>query len=769
MDTKSKNWMYSKVLKTIAALLLIAIVAWGTGKVAEVFDLGINEGYRPTLTDDWQKDSAAASDIAQKMNEILALAEPQADVAKITAGETLEKDQLLGRWQELYGDKWASFFGQYQEQELKNSGKNVEYEDYRLDSADILIEKTPKGKIIASLKTEDLSQAQKEFEEKYREETQAFAQAEIDRQLKDAERQTYKREQLMKEENIKFFIQNGGTVLKNASEDAKEYESQPVALIINGRQCAIKTGDKTQTMDLSEYYGFPVEHGYYYSGSGENDIAQDAVIRIALTEQYLSPITEELSKNYEITMKYAKSLSAALLAAMVLFIYLTVVCGRKERRGEVQMQWIDAIFTEINLAVLATACVGYAYAIYGLIRYQNRQFVVPCAAVFATVIFALYYSCVRLLKNRTFLKNSLIYRVCAWVCRMIRNGTVKVYHALTADAVPKNIVWAVVIYGALCMLLAIVFPLSIALIIVTAVYAYRRAVSYQKICKGIDEIRNGNMDYKIDVQGDKVFIALADKINGLGEGLNAAVEQELKSERMKSELITNVSHDIRTPLTSIITYVDLIEKEGLGSENAPGYFEIIASKAQRLKTLTDDLFEVSKAASGTIPIEIENVDLTSLLRQGMGELDDKIQESQLDFRFKVPAERVWVRADGRQLWRVLENLFSNVFKYAMRSSRVYVEIRKEEAEVCFEMKNISAYELSGVEASELTDRFKRGDLSRQSEGSGLGLAIAKNLVELQHGTFNITVDGDLFKVTITLPRGEACQAPAEPPQEPQEN
>ncbi len=219
---------------------------------------------------------------------------------------------------------------------------------------------------------------------------------------------------------------------------------------------------------------------------------------------------------------------------------------------------------------------------------------------------------------------------------------------------------------------------------------------------------------------------------------------------MKAELITNVSHDLKTPLTSIITYVDLLKNEGLQSENAGKYLGIIDSKSQRLKSLTEDLFEAAKATSGNIAVNFEKLNVASLISQGLGELSDKIETSGLIFRTNFPAENVYVNADGRLLWRVIENLLSNVFKYALPNSRVYIDVIQTDETVKIVVKNISAYELN-VNADELMERFKRGDASRHSEGSGLGLSIAKSLTELQNGSFTLNIDGDLFKATIELP------------------
>ncbi|MEN6328391.1 MAG: sensor histidine kinase, partial [Syntrophomonas sp.] len=229
------------------------------------------------------------------------------------------------------------------------------------------------------------------------------------------------------------------------------------------------------------------------------------------------------------------------------------------------------------------------------------------------------------------------------------------------------------------------------------------------------------------------------------------VENEVKSERLKSELITNVSHDIRTPLTAIITYVDLLKNE-TDHNKAQEFIGIIDQKAQRLKVLTDDLFEAAKASSGDLPVNYEIIDIISLITQGLGELDDKIQARKLEFKISHPQDKIFIKADGKLLWRAVENLLSNIFKYAQEGSRVYINIDDLDGEARLTIKNISAYELN-VSAEELMERFKRGDESRSSQGSGLGLSIAKSLVEIQGGSFKIEIDGDLFKVTIQMASG----------------
>lgn len=237
------------------------------------------------------------------------------------------------------------------------------------------------------------------------------------------------------------------------------------------------------------------------------------------------------------------------------------------------------------------------------------------------------------------------------------------------------------------------------------------------------------------------------------KGFAKAVAEEAKSQNMKSELITNVSHDLKTPLTAIITYVDLLKNPKITEEERTSYIETLDQKSQRLKVLIEDLFEVSKANSGNVTMHFMDADIVNLMKEVRVELDDRIKESTLDFRWKLPEEKILVSLDGQRTYRIFENLINNAIKYAMPYTRVYVEMTEEASEVIITFKNMSAQELS-MDADDLTERFVRGDSARQSEGSGLGLAIAKSFTELQNGSFAIKVDGDLFKVTLTFPKNK---------------
>ena len=291
------------------------------------------------------------------------------------------------------------------------------------------------------------------------------------------------------------------------------------------------------------------------------------------------------------------------------------------------------------------------------------------------------------------------------------------------------------------LLAAIGLPLLMVLI--------KRIGYFNRIVLKTSELAVGKLGQDLGVSGKSVLAALAGNINVLKQGVTTLQNEQAKSERLKTELITNVSHDLRTPLTSIITYTELLKKEDVSNENRIAYVEIIDQKSQRLKVLIDDLFEVSKMASGNVELNKEKVDLVQLLQQTLAEYDSAIRNSSLQFRLPNMEMPVYAYVDGQKLFRVFDNLIGNVLKYSLDNSRVYITIRTAGNQVTISFKNVSKYEMS-ENRDELFERFKRGDSSRHTEGSGLGLAIAKSIVDLHEGNLAIEVDGDLFKVTLSL-------------------
>ena len=287
--------------------------------------------------------------------------------------------------------------------------------------------------------------------------------------------------------------------------------------------------------------------------------------------------------------------------------------------------------------------------------------------------------------------------------------------------------------------------------VVVGMILFKNAAEKTDIVEGIKRIRDGEVDYKLSadlLHGTNK--EMADAVNNIGEGIRKAVKTSMKDEQMKTDLITNVSHDLKTPLTSIISYVDLIKREKIDNTNVNKYVDILDQKTQRLKQLTDDLVEVSKISSGNIVLEKNDINMTELINQAIGEFSEKFDERRLEMIFSSKAPELIINVDARRMWRVIENLFNNIYKYAMEGTRVYVDQEKVEDYEMISIKNISASAMN-IKPEELTERFIRGDSSRTTEGSGLGLSIAKSLTETMGGDFEIQLDGDLFKIVLKFP------------------
>lgn len=298
-------------------------------------------------------------------------------------------------------------------------------------------------------------------------------------------------------------------------------------------------------------------------------------------------------------------------------------------------------------------------------------------------------------------------------------------------------------------LLLVYIPVFIVLGLPIFLLIVKRTAYFNEITSNTNALANGHFEPDLKITGKSVLAKLAEDINSMKHGVKRSQKEQVKSERLKTELITNVSHDLRTPLTSIITYSELLKNPNIEEDERKTYIEIIDRKSKRLKSLIDDLFEASKMASGNIELSKAKVDVVQLLQQALAEYNESIQESTIQFRVMNPESSVFSYVDGQKLWRVFDNLIGNILKYSLEHTRAYIQVKEENNQVCITFKNISKYELND-DVEELFERFKRGDKSRQTEGSGLGLAIAKSIIDLHEGQLNIDVDGDLYKVTILL-------------------
>lgn len=503
----------------------------------------------------------------------------------------------------------------------------------------------------------------------------------------------------------------------------------------------------------------------YFFGGGNQMLwpADDMTLIIGIdTELSAEDDIYEASREYEQLHPWIKVCTfsglVSLMGWIISLVYLTLATGRRTGEEKIHLNPIDKIKTEIlvaafifmmvELVILITKVNSEEWAVYGIIVASGTV-----SLVIDGLFLIFYLSMVRRMKAEMLWETS----VACWLERGIR----KVF------ARQKTTVRVLLLFAghmAVCFILAVgafyyrSMTALVLLLLFSAGECYmilRKAVEQYQIRLGVEKIRDGALSGKIDIEqlhGEEK--SLAEAINNIGEGLLHAVDDSTKNERMKADLITNVSHDIKTPLTSIINYVNLMKLEKIDNERVQGYIQILDEKSQRLRQLTADLVEASKISSGNVKLDMQVIDLVELVYQTSGEFNEKFEQKELTIVTKLPKTAVLIRADGRQLYRVIENLYNNVAKYALEKTRVYVDIAYVEEKVVFSIKNVSEHSLAreNSNAGDLTERFIRGDSSRTTEGSGLGLSIAKSLTVLMGGVFDIKVDGDLFKASITFPQ-----------------
>lgn len=517
----------------------------------------------------------------------------------------------------------------------------------------------------------------------------------------------------------------------------------------------------------------------YFFGGGNQMLwpADDMTLIIGIdTELSAEDDIYEASREYEQLHPWIKICIfcglVSLMGWIISLVYLTLATGRRTEEEKIHLNPIDKIKTEIlvaafifmmvELVILITKVNSEEWAVYGIIVASGTV-----SLVIDGLFLIFYLSMVRRMKAEMLWETS----VACWLERGIR----KVF------ARQKTTVRVLLLFAghmAVCFVLAVgaFYYQSMTALVVLLLFSagecymiLRKAVEQYQIRQGVEKIRDGALSGKIDIEqlhGEEK--SLAEAINNIGEGLLHAVDDSTKNERMKADLITNVSHDIKTPLTSIINYVNLMKLEKIDNERVQGYIQILDEKSQRLRQLTADLVEASKISSGNVKLDMQVIDLVELVYQTSGEFNEKFEQKELTIVTKLPKTAVLIRADGRQLYRVIENLYNNVAKYALEKTRVYVDIAYVEEKVVFSIKNVSEHSLAreNSNAGDLTERFIRGDSSRTTEGSGLGLSIAKSLTVLMGGVFDIKVDGDLFKASITFPQyadGNGSDAKMEEP------
>lgn len=451
---------------------------------------------------------------------------------------------------------------------------------------------------------------------------------------------------------------------------------------------------------------------------------------------------------------------------ILILMYLIISIGYKKGEDGIVLNDFDKTPLEIIIFfAIIIGCIPFIL-LEGITRDYNGiiSLVVTGGLVIYVLCAIILNTTIKRIKSKTFFKSTITGKILKWIC--VCGGVV--YHKLkivwdtltySSDLKVKVIIKFIII-SALAIFIFLVFNNSGMVVvlefILIAVTLYK-IIKFIKNCSQIErklkemyEEDNSNKLYEEDFGNE--FKNSVRYLNNISNGFENAIQDRMKSERMKIELITNVSHDIKTPLTSIINYVDLLKKENINNEQAKEYIEILDSKSQRLKKLTEDLVEASKVSTGNISLNLEKINVVELVKQATGEFEDKFKKRGLETIINVDKNEVNIMADSRYMYRIIENLFSNVSKYALENSRVYIDIKQSKEDnssdnVIIEVKNISKDKLN-ISAEELMQRFVRGDKSRTTEGSGLGISIAQNLTELQKGKFELKLDGDLFKVKI---------------------
>ena len=546
-------------------------------------------------------------------------------------------------------------------------------------------------------------------------------------------------------------------------ENASQYDKEEYvdSLIRRGADESIKYHKSIENYMDRDGYDYTVYFAF------DSTLSQDDVF------SDIQATYEELNQTFS---KTVAAIAIYLLIMLVCIVYLVIRSGRHSGDDELHMMRADRIFTLLRIAINGTLIVLLSMAGISIMSeiwassYDLTYLCWPlgiCAALAMAFLIDLVLYIARNVKNGTLIKNIfIVWLILKIIHRIPRKEKVEkpiVYRDIMNDVLKKLLLWVAlpnIVIGSISVFFVaaeefflaflLLFPLFIYDVFVV-VYACRYAYYIREIVRTVNLIRNG--DYSIKINTIKMPTALksfADDINSLNDGLRIAVGKATRDERMKAELITNVSHDLKTPLTSIINYTDLLSRCDITDETARSYIEVLGEKSARLKKLIEDLVEASKASSGAMRVDLSQVSLNELAAQIVGEYTDDFEQRQLDLIVSESSENIIVRADGKLAYRAFDNLMGNVKKYAMTGTRVYLDLSAENGLGVITLKNISSGKLN-IPAEELMERFVRADSSRSTEGSGLGLSIAQNLCTLQGGSLEISISGDLFTAEISYP------------------
>lgn len=693
MDTKWRKYSRSAAIKVIA--FIIAVVCY-SGLLTLFINVMIKNDLNFDIISekDYYLSQGFINDSTRIMQDLIDIATRYRNEEHILTGASLNEAQLTMREDQL--------FEKFQHESRRYNPNLTWDENYHV------------------------------FQEEYAGQIVALKEQLVKEELSD-----YRRilQRLGTNQGVYYYARSGDYIFTNLTDQSTGYsflQSLPAHIIFDGGNQTVLPAHIKE----NQYY-----HYLQIPGLAENLGPQD-VASLGFSQEYLAPRIAQWEDNKALAANSVNKIAALSAGLAVSFIYLLWAIGRKPEDDEIHLDTIDSVYTDINL-LLCFMLIGLWLGIMAMLGLHGPdQLVFLVSLLIAIPGLILVLSLAKHLKNRSLIKSSLLYT-------LFRQLFIFISNVYNSGSTAVKVVLLVIGYPILVGLTLFMFPITLG---VAAWLAFNKVKELNTIKEGVQRVKAGDIHYAIDLPGNGEFARLAADINSITDGLKKAVGNEIKSERLKSELITNVSHDIRTPLTSIITYVDLLKNEQ-DTNKVAEYVEILDQKSQRLKTLTDDLFEATKASSGNIPVNFAKIEIISLISQGLGEFDDRIRERRLEFRLNYPNDKVYIKADGKLLWRAIENLLLNIIKYAQEDSRVYIDIADAEPQVMLTIKNISAHELN-ISSEELMERFTRGDQSRSSQGSGLGLSIAESLIQAQQGSFNIEIDGDLFKAIILISKAD---------------
>lgn len=533
-----------------------------------------------------------------------------------------------------------------------------------------------------------------------------------------------------------YYVSNGKSEWTNVDNPSKSYFEQFDSF------CSLENGQ----------WSFRGRDDFATAGEFSDTLSYYAVLKesntiyIAYPEGYIISLQQNWQKGRAFAFPLAIAAAAGTALSLILAAYLAAVTGRKPQDRELHPGKMDAVYSDILAAAFifliflwhkTMGNVGFHEPnAAGTINSKHIVSIFAAAAVTAfvsTICGLIALSLIRKLKAGRLIKHSLIYSLMRWIYNFgvsLFDGRVFSKYSLTKSLFYRQLAFiaassVLVIFMLLFTSMKTIVILVPLVLEVILIYLY---------------IKGNNKTY-----------------TDINKGFNESLEEQMKSERMKVALITNVSHDLKTPLTSIISYIDLLSKEDGLSDTAKDYVKILTEKSARLKNMVSDLFDLAKSTSGNMPVDIENLDLKKLIEQTLADMDDRIQKSGLSFRVKLPEKPIHIYADGKKLYRVFQNVIDNALKYSLQGTRVYISLDEAEGSAVAIIKNTAGYEMDFT-VDEIMQRFSRGDKSRSTEGSGLGLSIAESFTRLCGGHFKVDIDGDLFKVTISFNFAEKLSA-----------